>query len=727
MSFGALHILVSYLLASVGFVALSLGAELGPLSLGFFALGTLGSLAVPRGLRAKPGYQQLFSAVLVGYLAFGGLRLFFGESLLTLGIELAGTLQVIKLFQRHRAKDFQQIQVLAFLHLIAATILSTGLEYALVFFAYVFLVPWMFALTHLRTEIEQHYVAERDEGAPDESAVARVLASRRIAGWRFLFATASLAIPLFLATAAFFLLFPRVGMGFLSFGEGVGRQVAGFSGEVELGGFGVIRTDPTVVVRVLPDDLPADPPPRRNFRLRGTSFDHYEGGRWTRTSDRARRVPSDFGVFSLRGSPRGRERRIQIVLDPLEPPVLFLPTGTVALELSPRVEGGTDVQRQITLGEGLDVRYGDGDGLQQRYVAIVDSAEADDAPARPAGPEPEREEPLTDDARARYLQLAAEVSPRLRELAAQISGEGPDVVRARRVEAWLRSDAFTYSLALPDTRGRDPLEVFLFEARSGHCEYFSTALAIMLRSVDIPARNVTGFVGGAFNPYGRYYAVQQGDAHSWVEAHVGGRWQTFDPTPPARGQMAPPNEGLWAQLNAVLDALRTRWDEDVVGYDLRRQVDALRGVFRWFRGFRRDRESPSERPDEQGARAEPSRLPWGWQGALSVALVLVGLWRLRRRPKGPRRAARVPATRLYERLERALGKRGLARPRGRTPAEHVEALRAMGYAGADAVAEITGAYLRARWGEATLEREEAKRLGGLIRTLPTHEATRDAA
>lgn len=709
MKFASLHTLVAYLLAGVGFLALSLGDELGPGSRVLFGVGWLASLGVSAKRRASSRYQAAWNVVLAAYLATAVLRLIFlDEGMLALGVELSGALQVIKLFQRRIAKDHQQIQVLAFLHLIAATILSTGLEYALVFFAYVLLVPWMFALTHLRSEIEAHYAIDI-AGEEGQRAVDKVLASRRIAGWRFLFATASLAIPLFLATAAFFLLFPRVGLGFLSFGDGAGRQMAGFSGEVELGGFGVIRTDPTVVLRVLPDPSEQAAGSPRSFRLRGTSFDRYEDARWSRTPERPRRLTPQLGTFSLQRQSRGREARLQIVLDAIEPPVLFFPIGTVGLELPPRVEGGVDVQRQLVRGRGLDVRYLDGDGLQQRYAAIYEPDRPFDA------------EELTPEERVLYVQLPPETSAEVRALALRIAGGGDDVTRARRVEAWLRdSGELTYSLEQPDTSGRNPLDVFLFEARRGHCEYFSTALAVMLRAVDIPARNVTGFVGGTFNPYGNYYAIRQGDAHSWVEAHVDGRWETFDPTPPARGEIAPADEGFFASIDALVDALRTRWDDDVVGYDLRRQVEGLRGMFRWFRRWRGSADEAEPAASPESASSDTQRVPWA-SGlvvlglVLGLALIVRVVWR-RRRPPG---ATAHPAAKLYRTLDRRLTKLGRPRPPGRTPREHADLLRAEGYPGAAVVDEVTEAYLASRWGDVPLDAGLRTR----IRSLPKPEAS----
>ena len=122
------------------------------------------------------------------------------------------------------------------------------------------------------------------------SPTARRLLGSQLVGGGFLTATAALSVPLFAVTAIFFLLFPRVGLGFLSFGEGETTTMAGFGDDVELGGFGRIRDDPSIVMRVTPPNLPEDPPPRAALRMRGTSFDHYDGRRWSRTRDAEREI-----------------------------------------------------------------------------------------------------------------------------------------------------------------------------------------------------------------------------------------------------------------------------------------------------------------------------------------------------------------------------------------------------------------------------------------------------
>ncbi|MEM9069274.1 MAG: DUF3488 and transglutaminase-like domain-containing protein [Myxococcota bacterium] len=693
MKFHSLHAFVSYLLAGLGLIALMFGSELPLMSGGLLAIGYLASLFVGPSVWDRPGYTRLWNGILLTFLALQVARgFFFGSPILTLGIEFAGGLQVSRLFHRRSARDYQHIQALAFLHLIAATVLSTGIEYGAVFFGFVLATPWMLAFTHLRSEIENHYGEGIDNPGP---RARRVLASRRIAGPGFLFGTAALSLPLFVVTAAFFLLFPRVGMGFLSFGDAGGRRVAGFGGNVELGDFGVIRNDPTVVVRVRPTDGVA--PPRGFYRLRGTSFDRYEDSRWTRSPALPQRFSPSLGYHLIQRSPRGQERELDIVLDPLDDPVIFLPEGTIALRIPPRVENALDVRRSIQRRPGLDVRYVDGDGLAFRYTALI----ADDA--RSGIPEL-----LEDEQRERYLQLPP-ISARLRALAEEKAGEGTPRERARRLETWLGSSGeFAYSLEMPDTSGGDPLEIFLFDARRGHCEYYSTALAVMLRAIGIPSRNVTGFVGGRWNEYGGYYAVSQGDAHSWVEAWIDGQWETFDPTPAGRQDLTPEDDWL-AEVRAVLDALRTRWSEDVVGYDLRRQIAGLRSFYRWLRSFRSDEAEVSNEPEDRDVQASTGPEAKWAVGIAIVPFVLVALiyaWR-RRRPGRPKNLQE--ATKVFADLEAALRRQGHPRPAGRTPKEHAKIVEASGFAASDAVWEVTHAYLAARFGSAPLDVAAARR------------------
>src|SRR5205823_4276291 len=121
---------------------------------------------------------------------------------------------------------------------------------------------------------------------------------------------------------------------------------------------------------------------------------------------------------------------------------------------------------------------------------------------------------------------------RIPELARSLTAASlTDLERARAIERALRT-GYGYTLELPATEEADPLAHFLFSRRKGHCEYFASAMAVLLRSIGIPARLATGFQSGVYNSISDLWLIRTRDAHSWVEAWIPGRgWTTFDPTP----------------------------------------------------------------------------------------------------------------------------------------------------------------------------------------------------
>lgn len=714
MSFAKLHKWVSYLFAGLGLFVVSLGPYLDFASEALIALAFGVSWFTPNERIRDPRWVRGWTIGLAVFLAVQVLRGFAGGSILVLVIEFIAALQISRLFNRRGAREHQQIAALSMLQLIGATVLSTDLTYGFAFAGFVVVTPWMLALGHLRAEIEAIHPSEID-GEADEEAVAKVLASERLIGPGFLAGTALLAVPLFLMTGVLFVVFPRVGLGIFSFGRTPGQHVSGFGANVELGSFGSIRSDPTVVLRVTPPGLPESPMLFANLRMRGTSFDHYDGRRWTRSrefeSESAGHQDGNYRI-PLR-MPTVRDEEWAINLDPLDEPVIFLPPNTVALGIPPRVVGGISVGRRISwIRASLDIRYEDADGLGLSYVAYT----GDDPHAYPpllpseGGADPYRQVP---EGHERVAALAREWTE---------GAEGEDAVIAALLSHLRDSGEYTYSLDMPAVDDdEEPLDVFLLEARRGHCEYFSTAMAVMLRTQGIPARNVTGFLGGRYNIYGGYYALSQGDAHSWVEVWRSGRgWVTVDPTPPAR-DMIRPDPGWFGAVLDIIDALESRWADDIVSYDLHRQVSLFWQLRRWMRGDRDVAEEQAARTGTTAASASSRIVPWKLM--IFGAILLVLAWRLAR---WLRRRAREPsiadpnarrAVELFEALDKTLASLGWARPPGRTATEHADRLERAGFAETLLIRTIVDRYLAARYGGESLEPEELDRLRRAVRAL----------
>jgi transglutaminase-like putative cysteine protease len=711
MRFAFAHKLVTYLFAGLGLTALMLGSTLSAGESLLVIAAFMASWFAERPLLERPAYTRFWNVAAVVVLVLQIARALGGEPILTVGVQYAAFLQLSRLAHRKTAADYQQIAILGFLHLIAGTVFSNGLDYAVVFFGFVVVMPWMLALTHLRKELETQYGAE-------SPMLRGELQSRELATPAFFGGTTLLAVPLFLVTAALFFAFPRMGFGLLS-NLGVRTQtVAGFGDDVELGGFGTIRDDPTVVMRVKPGERLDPPPPSLNLRLRGTSFDRYREGRWSRTHAAGVELQRHRDRYTILRPAEAGDTSYEIILDPMDEQVLFLPEGAVAVRVPPTIRGGRNHHRAIVRAPGLDVRYrGRVDG-PLTYTAFVGKKKGGFS------------EPIPGALQRRYLEVPAGYE-RVAALAEQVAARGPNPrAQAQLLERYLRAGGkFRYTLEQPDTRGKDPLHVFLFEAKAGHCEYFSTAMAMMARSLGLPARNVTGFLGADYNPYGDYYAVRNGHAHSWVEVYVDGRWLTFDPTP-ASGQVFAAPSGLAVKMRQVMDALRVRWSEYVVEYNIRDQARALKGFIAWYRSLRGNRNAEqrsaavdtSSQDDGEALEPIPFRPDWRWFVAImstfGVGVLLVRWNRKRRRQTRAGRELdpnRDRAVRLYLSLEGSLRSAGQARPPDVTPIEHAIELDRAGFPAADDVREVTDAYLATRFGEKPLPTQDYHRLRQLSR------------
>ncbi len=233
-----------------------------------------------------------------------------------------------------------------------------------------------------------------------------------------------------------------------------------------------------------------------------------------------------------------------------------------------------------------------------------------------------------------YLQFP-EGMEKTRKLAETITSSVPDPAgKCRAIMNWLRKNC-SYSLKVPLAESvGNPIEDFLFHTRKGYCEYYATAMVLMLRSVGIPARIVAGYRGGDFNPYGGYYVVRQSNAHTWVEAAIGPRWVRFDPTPATES-------GSRSLFSNYLDVLGFAWDRYVVGYSVEDRQTLL-GQLKW----------PGSDTENSG------RLPalvlsfLILVGVLLIAGRMLFLWRRKREFKKRMQPVSIVAMQIMKWLER---------------------------------------------------------------------------
>lgn len=723
MRFSAIHKASTYLVAISAYLALVLSNEFG------IVIPVVGGAAIAASWfweppRVRPErWTFLWNAVGVGVFAFQLLSLFGGENVVVAFGRVVIYLLVAKLFGRVGSRDYLWIYVLAFSMLVAASALNGNLSYAVCFLGFVVSATWALILFHLRRDMEDNFLLKHsDDSSSEKVEVERILHSRRIVGPSFLFGTSLVSLAIFAGALTLFVLFPRVGFGLFFEKSRSGLTMAGFRDGVTLGGHGLIRTDDTVVLRVFVDDPKLRGARAPAIHWRGVAFDRYSLGTWSR-SEKApptRFATQHFGRNSRiylagRADPKllSGALRQEIYLEPLDASVLFGASRPVAFEIASPLSGARAARGVVHPNE--EVRFPHSSGI--KYVVWSDTRPPDEARLR-AAPDADPE------AMATYLQIPPEMPDRVRALAREITAgaRGP-YEKALSVERYLRRN-FAYTLRLEEAPGREPLDYFLFDRRRGHCEYFSSAMAILLRAVGVPTRNVNGFLGGEWNEYGGYIAVRSGDAHSWVEVWFDGvGWVTFDPTPP--GVAAPLRRGggnLLERMRRMLDTMRLKWFQWVLEYDLGRQVGLLRWAGEWLGLGAGGGRRPTTGAAFAWAREHARELG---AAASGVALLGVGLaWWRRRRARAPgatgRRArSSHPVVATWRKSSARLARAGYARPPSHTPREHAAALLEAGAPGAEAFARLTELYYRARYADGSAlapspDLETARRLADEI-------------
>lgn len=716
MKFGLTHRVLTSALAALGVLAIVLSGALPRISTALLMIGLTGALLATEKFQQSTAARYAAAIVPSVLLGIEFLRLIGGANLLDLAVEFAAALQIVRVATRRGAMHDQQVILLALLHLVAGTVLGGGIAYGLCLVGFLVLAPGALVLSHLRREVEGNY----RQGARDRTGlpvdVPRILRSRRVIGPGFLALTCLLSLPIIVFTATMFILFPRVGLSLLLLQSQQGKRMIGFSEKIDLAQVGTLREDPTVVIRFRPPQAEgAKLPEQMILRLRGTAFDEYQGsGQWARSTNE--RIPLQrFGpdVALLRPADPARDTVLKVELEPLDPTVIFLPTRAVAIRWTNGLDQGAYRPPPLVRGPESTFRYEATPDRVLRYDVFV-------APSNEWV-----EEPISSRDRERYLQTPKGLPSRIRDLAQQwTAGAANDEEKAQRIAKHLSTE-FTYTLSPPSGKEANPIDHFLFESRAGHCEYFSTAMVMLLRAANVPSRNVNGFVGGTLNRFGGFYTVRQRDAHSWVEAWIdrGGRggWITFDPTPAAGAQPLASRSTFLSVLRDAFEAVSRNWDNYVVGYDLQKQITLLDRV---RRSIERAKQEPSSNSTTATGPLGRKRMLGAVAGLVLAGGAAYYFWRRRRRPIGTDEGAagralqqRI-ATELWMSLEEALAARGAARPRNVPPLRFTEQLMA---ARKDSFAEeayvLACRYTQARFGGQPFTAEEQREFSRRVTIL----------
>jgi protein-glutamine gamma-glutamyltransferase len=494
---------------------------------------------------------------------------------------------------------------------------------------------------------------------------------------------------------------------------------------VQLGQIGQIQQSNAVVMHI---QIDGDTTGHYDLHWRGVALSVFDGNSWSnpreqlllpRQPDNSFRIPPanpPLRPFVFASLERERLIHYRVLMEPIGTNVFFLAPWARSLRGDYRMLAADSVGAVYD----LDSRHGIG-----RYEAESDIMAAPPAELRRAG----RNYP--EQIQATYLSLPA-LDPRVPRLAAEVtSSASNDFDKAAALENHLRT-RFGYTLQLPRSHVKDPIANFLFERKQGHCEYFASALAVMLRTLGIPSRVVNGFRSDEFNDLTANYVVRAKDAHSWVEAYFPGYgWQTFDPTPAGPGGSP---QG-WGRVALYVDAMASFWRDWVVSYDSTHQYvlgqtaagrsRALwEGARRWARLHYASMLKWAQRSQD---RVEHSPQRWAFLGgAITLLLVLLGnLGRIARflhekwLQAHPERSPEQAAAMWYQRMARALARRGVKKPPAQTPHEFVRKIEDSRLR--EPVARFTQVYESARFGNSA---EDVQRLPELFEEVESATRSR---
>jgi hypothetical protein len=643
----------------------------------------------------------------IAYFVFFAMDYFvLSRSFLPATVHLALFAVVVRMFSVRRERDHVTLAILAFLMVLASAVLTVDSVFLFSFAAFMLVAVATFVLMEMRRSGRKATIHARHSSDPQEHRHLAFAIARLAPG---------LMLMILFCGAALFFIMPRMSAGYLgaySFGNDFS---SGFSDHVQLGQIGQIQQSNSVVMHI---QIDGDMSGKYDLHWRGVALATFDGRMWSNPREQAflRRhpdnsfvvPPSDTNPLASLAPFTGRENLIHYR-------VTMEPIGTNVFFLAPWARNVRGDYRLMAIDAGGAVYDFDSQHAISRYEATSDIATPKAEELRDAG----RSYPKLIE--ATYLRLPA-LDPRVAQLAAQITRSASnDYDKAAAIEHDLQT-RFGYTLQLPRTRVNDPIANFLFERKQGHCEYFASSMAVMLRTLGIPSRVVNGFRSDEFNDITASYVVRAKDAHAWVEAYFPGYgWQTFDPTPSGIGTSTPQG---WGRVALYVDALASFWREWIISYDSAHQytlgqeaMTGSRNLWVNARTWARQRYASMlawARRSQNRVEQSPKR----WiviGGGIAMLLLLLGnlgriahglheKWLTRHPERSPEQAASI----WYERMARTLARRGVKKSEAQTAQELVRRIEDSRLR--EPVARFTEAYESARFGNSPADAQRLPEL-----------------
>ncbi len=632
-------------------------------------------------------------------------------------------IQLYILLHKKTVKEFQYLFLMAFFLLLAACVQSPEPLIAVALFC--FLGSTLYAFTALCFHAE----------AFDTQASALVVGPTYTAGTSpprplrkrlfdplLFFLLASFFVLAVILTVAIFFLTPRTQAGFL--GRNDARlAITGLNESVDLRGGLELKENTAAVMQVtFPDTPDGRAPANTPLYWRTTTLTMYYDSQWTRknlsnhyTPDIATLYPFDQRQLPHYRYPIAISRtqrdsfptcRQQIYMDDVPE------QGMPCLDLAQHVElSGPAQPLSLVWDPNLDftVRLHKQPPRQMGYTVISEIETATPEQLRQYNSD------YQDLLETRDYNILTRngLLPETAALAQEITAPFSTIYdKAQALNNWFSSSAFEYSRTVPPLPTSHEIDAFINTVRTGHCELFASAMALMLRSLGIPTRVVIGYRGGEWSDFNQAYTVRASMAHMWLEVLFPDYgWVRFDPSPPDLDEEFGGIARLSNSLSIFLLRSKMFWFQEVIGYTQASQFERFRNLALGL--FKGTHLSPTLDPESVS-----SHLPTIVRLLLPIILfggllcVLAGLlwifFRWKRKRNKPAlfslSADQKRARALYLRLQRHLQRQGIPCPQG--SAEELEKhLIAHPRIKAAPLQEILSAYNQARFGKVTFTAE----------------------
>jgi len=628
---------------------------------------------------------------------------------------------VVRLYSARMDRDALFLAMLSFTCVLASAVFTVDTSFLAFFLIFLLFAIAVFVGLELRRGASGAIFAPVDTDLRKERRLNRALSLAAI----------TVALGAIICGTVLFFTFPRFSAGYFAHASIQPTLMSGFSNDVELGAIGELKKDSSIVMRVQ-TGAPVNYP---MLRWRGIALSHFDGRRWdSKQAARQSRPPSEDGWITLakRNELEGQAAaQIQFValLQPIASDAVFGPARLVAVRGNFSADGGSyasSVRRSYLDTDSTGSIFNPFKNFNQiRYEGISVLAVARPEGAKNTGAD------YPDEIRDLYLQLPENLDPRIPDFAKKITETASNpYAKSLAMEKYLREN-FTYTLNMTPNAGADPLAQFLFKSKAGHCEYFASSMAVMLRTLGIPSREVNGFLPGAYNRVAGDYIVRASDAHSWVEAYFPGfGWLTFDPTPPSNDEAT----GLLSRMALYVDWFQLTWNEWIINYDFVHQAELARNVGQVSADWRNTWRTKIQRTQDRWMerltlwQAHHPLLRLAFPAMLIIGLLvlrmewfrrLLGWLALQLQLGGAANDGTDPqmASRLYSELLRILETRGFKRSVSQTPREFAASF-AMQPALASAVSEFTDLYAQARFGDVPCDAVRLRVLLDRVRDTP---------